>query len=227
VNDDVVVITSQEVAEPVSAQAESVKLLIESMGRNTAAAVATAAIYAQEQYGKAMLWVCPADHYIEDEESLLEEVKGIEDKRQFTLFGMEPKEPSSDYGYILAEGGKVTRFVEKPVQEEAKALIGQGAKWNSGMFMFSTSTLREAMQEFEREMWTQCERALKAGVRNAQGVWLDAAAYDVITPKPIDKAIMEKADNLHMIPLSIGWSDVGTEEQLERLLEEGCLRLPG
>ena len=193
--------------------------ILEPFGRNTAAAIAAAALHAAKQYGEdAVLLVLAADHLISDQKAFGAAVANTvwlaQDGHLVTL-GIKPEAAETGYGYIEAEGNKVLRFVEKPSREKAQSYYDSGRfLWNSGMFCFRAGALLDAMQ-------AHCPDVLSATIscinesRVAQGkgvtqVDLDPALFAQVPDISIDYAVMEKSDHVAVVPCSIGWSDIGS-----------------
>ena len=204
-------------------------VLSEPSARNTAAAVAYAAEYVGQTFGKdALMWVLPADHYIGNEAEMsaafAHAVRAAEEGFLVT-FGINPTRPETGYGYIRLglplPGGvvhKADAFVEKPDSRTALAYIAAGNYlWNSGMFLFSAGAL---VTEYERHAPAILEK-----VRQAlhHGSHLPGAAndyYGAIPEAPFDKAIMEKSAKVVIIPCDPDWSDIGSWESLWELQQK-------
>lgn len=201
-------------------------VLSEPSARNTAAAVAYAAVYISQVFGRdAMMWVLPADHYIGDENAMsaafMHALQAGEEGSLVT-FGISPTRPETGYGYIrlgkASPGGAVFKadaFVEKPDARTARAYIDAGNYlWNSGMFLFSAGTL---ISEYERHAPAILE---KVRLALDHGSHLPGAAndhYAAIPEAPFDKAIMEKSAKVVIIPCDPAWSDIGSWESLWEL----------
>ena len=193
--------------------------ILEPFGRNTAAAIAAAALHAAKQYGEdAVLLVLAADHLISDQKAFGAAVANtvwLAQDGHLVTFGIKPEAAETGYGYIEAEGNKVLRFVEKPSREKAQSYYDSGRfLWNSGMFCFRAGALLDAMQ-------AHCPDVLSATIscinesRVAQGkgvtqVDLDPALFAQVPDISIDYAVMEKSDHVAVVPCSIGWSDIGS-----------------
>ena len=204
-------------------------VLCEPAARNTAAAVAFAALYVDRIFGKdAMMWILPADHHIGDESALADAFRlGLlaAKRNHLTTFGIRPNRPETGYGYIRQGraflGGSVHKadaFIEKPDAATASAYIEAGNYlWNSGMFLFSTNTL---LNEYE----THAADILKAVRAMMDNVDLPRQAVDqiyaAIPDRPFDKAIMEKSSRVAIVPCDPLWSDIGSWESLWELREK-------
>jgi len=193
--------------------------ILEPFGRNTAPAIAAAALQVAKSHGAdALMLVLAADHLITDQAAFAQAVaKAIELAQQGKLvtFGIQPEAPETGYGYIEADGNKVLRFVEKPNLEKAQEYVSSGRYlWNSGMFCFSAGAML-------REMKLHCPAILDAtsacigNSRRAEGkgfsqLELAAEAFEQVPDDSIDYAVMERSDQIAVVPCSIGWSDIGS-----------------
>ena len=202
-------------------------ILLEPMGRNTAPAVAVAALEALTRHEDPILLVLPADHVIRNPESFLEATQGGADlaaDNHLITFGIVPNDPETGFGYIEKgspvsgetintglEAFEVKRFVEKPDQETAKSYLASGDFfWNSGMFMFRASRFLEELEKFAPEMYKNCKAAHEGRTTDLDFVRLDEEAFAQCPSDSIDYAIMEKTKAAVTIPLDCGWSDVGS-----------------
>jgi len=194
-------------------------IILEPCGRNTAPAVAIAALYAQKGGTDPVLLVLPADHLIQDVPVFHQAVQsGVAQAEQGALvtFGIVPTQPETGYGYIRAEKRSssfaypVAEFVEKPDLETARSYLRSGDYyWNSGMFMFRASRYLEELKRYQPEMLTSCQSALTGIISDLDFQRLDEAAFAACPADSIDYAVMEKTDQAVVIPLSAGWNDIG------------------
>lgn len=199
---------------------KGVDIILEPFGRNTAPAIALAAFNAIQDEKDPVLLVLPADHDIRDVDGFLEAVKiGQKQSESGNLitFGIVPDRPETGYGYInagdLIDDGcySVAGFVEKPDSATAESYIEQGSYyWNSGMFMFKASTYLDALERLAPEMFEACQKAYNKSDKDMDFLRIDEAAFETCPSDSIDYAIMEKVDNAVVIPVDIGWSDVGS-----------------
>jgi len=200
--------------------------ILEPFGRNTAPAIAAAALYAAETHGgDALLLVLAADHLIADQAAFsLAVTKAVELAQQGKLvtFGIQPEAPETGYGYIESEGNKVLRFVEKPRLEKAQEYLASGRYlWNSGMFCFSAGVMLREMEETCPEILAATrlcmEQSRKAEGKGFAQVELAPELFDQIPNDSIDYAVMERSANVAVVPCSIGWSDIGSWAALGEL----------
>ncbi|HWT63622.1 mannose-1-phosphate guanylyltransferase/mannose-6-phosphate isomerase [Ochrobactrum sp. MYb15] len=202
--------------------------LLEPVGRDTAPAVALAALQAASTYGAdATLLVMPADHLIEDEAAFADavlEARKLADAGRIVTFGIVPDHPETGFGYIEVDGTDVLRFVEKPDAATAQTYVESGRYyWNSGMFCFKALTMIDAMQRHAPEVLIGARSALEHSRRGVNGETRTLEiAKDQFAATPaisIDYAVMEKADNIACIPVSCGWSDIGSWAAMADLIE--------
>ncbi len=194
-------------------------IVLEPVARNTVAAMAAAAL---QSGADALLLFLPADHHIPDAAAFAATIRaGLEAARAGSLvtFGVQPSFPSTAYGYIqqgAALPGQgtaraVQRFIEKPDAARAQALLLSGDHlWNAGIFLCRASVLIEALRRHAPDILASCEKAVAA--ETVDGVFrrLGADAFGACRAESIDYAVMEKADNVAVLPFAAGWSDVGS-----------------
>ncbi len=193
-------------------------ILLEPMGRNTAPAIAVAALEAMRQGDDAVLLVLPSDHVIADEEAfraaVLRALPAAEAGKLVT-FGIVPSGPETGYGYIKATGDgdarPVDRFVEKPDAQTAQQYVQSGEYfWNSGMFLFKASRYLAELEKFNPAMLATSRSAWQQARRDADFTRLDKDAFDAVPSDSIDYAVMEKTADAVVVPLDAGWNDVGS-----------------
>jgi mannose-1-phosphate guanylyltransferase/mannose-6-phosphate isomerase len=232
-----IVVTNQDhrfvVAEQLrEAGIEGAKILLEPKGRNSAPAIAAAALLAAETNPDAILWIMAADAAIGDPEALAAAVKrgaAAAAAGYFVTFGMHPTAPETGYGYI-AQGAKMVeldgvfkldRFIEKPNAEKAVKLLQSGRNlWNSGMFMFSASLLLAELEQYAPEVLTAVSAAMAGRVADLDFIRLGAAAFESSPDISIDYAVAEKTDKAVVVPAAIGWSDVGSWSALAEIADK-------
>lgn len=197
--------------------------ILEPFGRNTAPAIAAAAIHVAKSHGEdAILLVLPADHLIADQAAFAAAVAKAAELAQrgsLVTFGIEPDKPETGYGYIQADGNRVVRFVEKPSLEIAKTYVESGDYlWNSGMFCFSAGTMLRELGVYSPEVLSATQTCI-AQSRVSEGVGKGAAftqtdlnpdTFAKVPDISIDYAVMEKSKVVAVVPCQIGWSDIGS-----------------
>jgi len=196
-------------------------LVLEPEGRNTAAAVAVAALYVAAVWGeRSLLWVCPSDHLVQDLGALyaaLEAGAAAARGGRLVTFGITPTRPETGYGYIRSGAPlpgnpavlEALEFKEKPPRAEAEAMLAAGGHaWNSGMFLFQA---RVMLAELEAHAPAILEATRQAMGPIAGGTAvLDPARFHAVPAAPIDKAVMERSSRVAVVPAEPGWSDVGS-----------------
>ncbi len=185
--------------------------IVESTPRNTAAAIAFAALAAEPS---DILFVTPSDHVIDADQYYYEALReGISKANDgfIVTFGIQPKRPETGYGYIEFHGDQVLSFREKPNQDTAEDFIERGNfLWNSGMFCFRADTLLNELQQYEPLVYST---ALTAWKHQKDGI-LDLELSKLIPSISIDYAVMERSKKIRVIPGQFSWSDLGSFESL-------------
>ncbi|MDO9279577.1 MAG: mannose-1-phosphate guanylyltransferase/mannose-6-phosphate isomerase [Polaromonas sp.] len=193
--------------------------ILEPFGRNTAAAIAAAALQVRQQHGnEALMLVLAADHLIADQAAFaaaVQQASQLAATGKLVTFGIQPSSPETGYGYIEAEGNTVLRFVEKPSLDNALAYLASGRfLWNSGMFCFSAEALLQQMGKLCPDILLAVQACIsQSSVAHGQGgsrLELDAASFECVPSESIDYAVMEKSDQVAVVPCHIGWSDIGS-----------------
>jgi mannose-1-phosphate guanylyltransferase/mannose-6-phosphate isomerase len=213
------------VAEQVRAIGTTATIIIEPVGRDTAPAVAVAALEALRQDQNAILLVLPADHVIGNQENFADSVaRGASWATQGNpvTFGIVPRSPHAGYGYIKKGNmlGKeehvfaVECFVEKPSLEKAREYLAEGYLWNSGIFLFQAAGFLKILQEFEPDMADCVTRAYAARTQDLDFTRLDSGAFSACPANSVDYAVMERVRNTVVVSLDCAWSDVGSWEAL-------------
>ncbi len=205
------------------------QILLEPSGRNSAPAIAAAALLAAETNPDAVLWIMAADASISDEAALataLQSAAAAARAGYFVTFGMQPTAPETGYGYI-AEGAPlerlpgvftVQRFIEKPDAARAAALLKEGNNlWNSGMFMFQAGMLLAEMEKLAPEVLTAVQAAMKTRSNDLDFIRLGTEAFEAAPDISIDYAIAEKTGKVVVVPAALGWSDVGSWSALAEI----------
>lgn len=200
--------------------------ILEPFGRNTAPAIAAAALHVAASHGEdTNMLVLAADHLITDQLAFAQAVEaamGLAAHGKLVTFGIKPELPETGYGYIEADGNNVLRFIEKPSLEKAREYMASGNYyWNSGMFCFSAGTMLHEMQLHCPDILDATRICLEQS-RRAQGknhiqIELAQEAFGQVPDNSIDYAVMEKSSNVAVVPCSIGWSDIGSWNALGEL----------
>lgn len=224
-----VVVTSMRHGQDVEAQllaagVQAAKLVVEPAGRNTAAAIALAALEADPA---ELLLVMPSDHAIGDVACFLDHVEAaasLADQDLLVTFGIKPERPETGYGYIklgrpLGTGRfRADRFVEKPDALTATQYVADGTfLWNAGIFLFRAGALLVALEVHAPNVIAAVRSALAGAERIANRIQPEPVVFGGAPALSIDNAVMERADNVAVVPVDVGWSDVGSWDALYEL----------
>ncbi len=209
------------------------EIVLEPLGRNTAPAIAAAALQALAGGDDPLLLVLPSDHVVRDGEAFRAAVRQAMPAAEagaLVTFGIVPDAPETGFGYIHAEAGeadgsdgvrKVLRFVEKPDAATAQRYLDEGGYyWNSGMFLLRASRYLDELQRFRPDIVVAVRAAFDAAARDGDFIRLDKAAFAACPSDSIDYAVMEKTDAACVLPVDIGWSDVGSWSALWEVSEQ-------
>ena len=198
---------------------EEATIVLEPCKRDSAAAIALAALVADED---ELMLVCPSDHHIADVAAFHTAIgiaREAAEAGSIVTFGIEPDRPATGVGYIEAEQGegvrRVARFVEKPPAERAQARLDAGGHyWNAGIFLASAATWRAELGRHAPAILTAAGEALAGAERDGAVVRVAEAAFAASPAKSIDYAVMEHSDRVSVVPVSMGWSDIGSWQAL-------------
>lgn len=203
-------------------------IILEPVGKNTAPAVAMAALAAASE--DDLLLILPADHVIADKAAFhraIEQAVQLAEQDLLVTFGIVATAPETGYGYIKASevavggGFKVAAFVEKPNAETAQAYIDSGDYfWNSGMFAFKAGCFLRELEKFNPQMLEICRQAFAAATVDLDFTRLDKSIFSTCPSDSIDYAVMEKTERAAVIPLDAGWNDVGSWSALWDVTEK-------
>jgi mannose-1-phosphate guanylyltransferase len=198
------------------------RIILEPSARNTAPAIALAALVQVDP--KSPLLVMPSDHVITDIESFhtaIQSAKLILKDGWMATFGIEPTAPETGYGYIQMADviapnvNRVERFIEKPDQEHAAEMIGSGGYvWNAGIFLFRADHYLSALSLYAPDISAAAQSAMCGANFDGNLIYPDATAFAPSPSDSIDYAVMEKADRVAVVPVNMGWSDVGSWDAL-------------
>ncbi|HEX5307243.1 MAG TPA: mannose-1-phosphate guanylyltransferase/mannose-6-phosphate isomerase, partial [Dyella sp.] len=199
---------------------EGAAILLEPCARNTAPAIALGALHALASDPEALLLVLPADHLIGEAEQFVDAVTRalpMAEAGWLVTFGIRPDRPETGFGYIrraeaLAEGGfRVERFVEKPDLATAEGYVADGGyDWNSGMFLFRADRYLEELGQHAPAMLAAVREAYASLVRDLDFGRVDAERFAAVPDNSIDYAVMENTRRAAVLPVSCGWSDIGS-----------------
>lgn len=214
-------------------------IILEPVGRNTAPALAVAALKTLGEGEDPLLLVLPADHFIRDVPAFHQALRtGVHfaEKGRLITFGIVPEAPETGYGYIqkgktlspsgsdretLSEAVAIAQFVEKPNAETAEEYLRSGDYcWNSGMFLFKASAVLAELERFVPDIVAASRQALEKGRADLDFFRLDRASFEASPSDSIDYAVMEKTDRGGMVPFQAGWNDLGSWEALWQVGEK-------
>ena len=199
-------------------------ILLEPVGRNTAPAIALAALQLLKNNKDPVLLVLPSDHIIQDEDAFHKSIqlaKMLAEEKNLVTFGILPNKAEIEYGYIKfnndmeAKYFMIDSFIEKPSQKDAEKFLHAGNfLWNSGMFMFKASTYLEELEKYAPEMLSICKKSLVEERKDADFIRINNNEFANCPEISIDYAVMEHTQKGLVIPLDAGWSDIGSWESL-------------
>lgn len=203
---------------------EGPSIILEPVARNTAPAIALAALRSMETGGNSLLLVLPADHLIADPESFRETVRNAipeAEKGRLVTFGIVPSRPETGYGYIRrgerrdVNTWSVASFTEKPDEETAGQYIQSGEYWwNGGMFLFTAESYLSELKRLAPEIYDACSKAMKHMSKDLDFLRVDREIFELSPSVSIDYAVMENTDIASIVPLDSGWSDIGSWNSL-------------
>jgi len=201
-------------------------IILEPVGRNTAPAIALAALTAKDD---PLLLVLAADHVIKDEiafsAAVIRAIPHAEAGKLVT-FGIVPSDPHTGYGYIkrgkdLGQGFEVDGFVEKPTPDIAQDYLSSGDYyWNSGMFLFRASSYLEELKKFRPDILEQCKASVLEIKADLDFLRIDKETFGLCPSESVDYAVMEKTSHAVVVPMDAGWSDIGSWSSLWDISEK-------
>ena len=200
-------------------------ILLEPIGRGTAPAVTIAALKAIENSKNPFLLILSSDHIISNKDNLfkvIQEGKNYADQGSLVTFGVKPEYPETGYGYIESTtmlnnnpGGKIKRFIEKPSLVNAKKYIkNKNFFWNSGIFLFRANDILREIKFFEPKIFENCQKALKESRLDLDFERIEIEHFSNCENISLDVAVMERTSLGAVIPMEIGWKDIGSWNQL-------------
>ena len=199
-------------------------IILEPTGKNTAPAIAIAALSLVQENLDPILLVVSADHLIDDDDKFHESIeisRKIAEKGKLVSFGVKPDKPEIGYGYIEFDNSSqneyynIISFTEKPNFEVAKNYLKSGNfYWNSGIFMFKASVYLKELEKYEPEIYSACKKSCTATHKDLDFIRLNIEAFNKCPSKSIDYAVMEKTGKGVVVPFNGAWSDVGSWESL-------------
>lgn len=208
------------IAEQLQELGVDADIILEPSRRDSAAAVAVAAEVAARRSPEAVVLIMAADHVVRDDAAFRQacfSAAAVAAQGSIMTLGIEPTEPHTEFGYIKrgapiagAAAFEVARFVEKPDRATAERYVSEGYLWNSGNFLFKAATMQAELERYQPGVIEAARAALDKAVVDLDFIRLDAEAFAASPKISIDYAVMERTDKVAVVPLSCGWSDVGT-----------------
>ena len=197
-------------------------ILLEPLSRNTAPAVAIAALHSLSSGDDPVLLILPSDHLIKDQEEFINSIRnayGYATEGKILTFGIKPKHPATGYGYIQSQSpliknekspSLIKKFIEKPNISIAEKLYRDDHfSWNSGIFMTKASTIIKELEKYCPEVIIQCKESLSKRIIDLDFLRIGKESYEICPNISLDKAVMEKTDHGYVFPLDANWSDIG------------------
>lgn len=227
-----IVVANAAHADMIEAQLEKAgisdaRLILEPIGRNTAPAIAAAALALPHD---AIMLVMPSDHVIQDVAAFraaIQSARPLVEQGWLATFGITPDGPETGYGYIkrgepLADGvARVDSFVEKPDRETAEAYLATGQySWNGGIFLFGAGAYLDALERHAPDILAQVRESIEKAAREGSRIFPDRHAFAASPSQAVDYAVMEKADKVAVVPVEMGWSDVGSWDALHAISDQ-------
>lgn len=217
-----IVVANQAQGEELGAmlsQIDGAVLVLEPMKRDSAPAIALAALIAGPD---ELLLICPSDQHIADIPAFHAAIAAgvtAAEAGDIVTFGIEPDHPATGYGYIAAGAGegvrRVERFVEKPVAEHAQEMLDAGNHyWNGGIFLARVQTWRDALERHVPDIILAAQAALDRAVSDGQTIRPDREEFARSPAQSIDYAVMERETAISVVPVAMGWSDIGSWQSL-------------
>lgn len=205
-------------------------IILEPIGRNTAPAIAVAAFDAIKKSSDGLMLVMPSDHLIENETDFLLAVKNAVNLAQqdyLITFGIVPSKPETGYGYIKKSlaldefAFEVEKFIEKPDLKTAKKfLASEDYFWNSGIFLFKATTYLENLQANHNDIFIQCQKSYQNAEQDLDFIRLNLEDFEKCSNISADYAVMEKARKIAVVPVNIGWNDIGNWSAIADVAEK-------
>jgi mannose-1-phosphate guanylyltransferase/mannose-6-phosphate isomerase len=201
------------------------RIICEPTGRNTAPAIAVAALMLLAEDPDAVMLVMPSDHHIGDVAAFGDAVSrgaAMARKGSLVTFGIKPSRPEVGYGYIargkavpaIEDGYQVEKFIEKPRREVAEVLVSEGCLWNSGIFVLPAGVYMDELRRYEPDIAAAAAQAISRGKREDIYIYLDKESFTAAPDLSIDYAVMERTDRAAVVAADLAWSDIGSWHSL-------------
>ena len=231
-SENIFILTNAQYGGLVKEQLEGVKdhqLLLEPAMRNTAPCILYASMKIKKMDPNAVLVVAPSDHWIEDERAFIDDLKqcfnNCQDRDVLMTLGIKPTFPNTGFGYIQYKKSetpikRVEQFREKPDYETAKSFLAEGNfLWNAGIFIWNVQSVLNAFLKFQPQMYQQMEQGYQVLNTEREKEFI-AKAYPELDKISIDYAVMERSENIDVLPANFDWNDLGTWGSLYQELDK-------
>ncbi|MFU2059991.1 mannose-1-phosphate guanylyltransferase/mannose-6-phosphate isomerase [Avibacterium volantium] len=205
-------------------------IILEPFGKNTAPAAALASFYLTSKNKSAIILILAADHFIQDMDTFCDTIntyKNYTEKNILLTFGIKPNKPETGYGYIkkgdyfYKNSFLVEKFVEKPNYQIAQEYINSGRYfWNSGIFMFTAQTYLDELKKYRPDIYDVCKLSINDAIQDDKFIRIKDSSYENCPQDSIDYAVMERTKKSIVIPIDIGWNDVGSWSSLWDISEK-------
>ena len=220
------------VAEQLAAIGAEADIMLEPMRRDSGPAIAAGAVFAAKRDDNPLVVALAADHVITEPAAFTKVCRLAADAAaadRIVTFGVRPTRPATEYGYIRAGASigpdifAIDKFVEKPDAKTAERYVGEGYLWNSGNFMFRAGWLLDEYRRFEPDSLTAVVESVERAGSDLGFVVLESQSFTRATAKSIDYAVMERTKSAAVMPVSYGWSDVGSWQAVWELSDRDAL----
>ena len=206
------------------------RILLEPSKRNTGPAILSTALIDDIALRQPMM-IFTADHLIEKlnifNKAIKKNIKNLTDKNIF-VFGIKPKNPSSEYGYFLTKKkgkiNKLTKFIEKPILTKAKQIIKSKGYWNSGMFYLRKDSIINNFKKYRPSMYKNCLKSVENAKKINKAYYLNKNWFSKATAKSFDYSILEKSKDINAIKLDIPWSDLGSWKEISKIFNKNKVK---
>ncbi len=198
-------------------------IILEPQPRNTAAAISIAAVHSKLLNDKNNILILPSDHFIKNRTQFIKEVLKASKKpllNKLICFGIKPSGPETKYGYIIPNTAEkniiksIKNFEEKPSIIKAKNLIKRNALWNSGIFLFSSTTILNEINKYVPRMNEYIKKSIDKCDKDMDFIRLNKKFFNKVKNVSIDYAVLEKTNNAYVLPTNLEWNDLGTFKSL-------------
>jgi len=202
------------------------KIILEPLKKNTAPAIISSTLVSDIKLNQPVLFL-PSDHYLPEKDKFNKILKlnlSNLNSNNIFIFGIKPKNPSSDYGYLLSKKknkkiSKVIKFIEKPNEISAKKIINQKGYWNSGIVLARKDSIIKNVKKFQKNLFQYCLDSMLKGRSKNNTITLNKNYFNKIKAISFDYAILEKAEEINSIELNLIWSDLGSWKEIFKIIK--------